>query len=212
MITQGLTEKQSKLFQYLLEYAKEHGHFPSYQTIINETWITSKNAVYNYFNTLVEKKYLRSTGWGDYELHPSKSYLVDNPENPIPIKGIIAAGAMQEAVESDLGSLSIRNIFPQASSPYCLRVSGSSMEEIGIKDGDLVILDEAELKNGDIGAVLYNDETTLKEVHITNKEVVLYPKSRKHSPIIIEPDEFEEIRVLGKYIAHFQDGKIKYIE
>lgn len=211
MLTKGLTDKQSKFFNYLLDHAREHGHLPSYQAIIDETWVSSKNGVHQYFKALCEKKYLQSAGWGGYELHPSKQFLVDTPENPIPIRGVITAGAMQEAVETDLGSLSIRNLFPQAKSPYCVRVSGTSMEEAGIHDGDLVILDENELRTGDIGAILYNGETTLKEVHIDTDQVVLYPKSRSHKPIIIEPEEFEEIQVLGKYVAHFHEGRVMYI-
>ncbi|MFH5883664.1 LexA family protein [Halalkalibaculum sp. DA3122] len=212
MITPGLTEKQSKLFNYILGYAKEHGSFPSYQTIIEDTWISSKNGVHQYLKVLYSKKYLISTDWGDYELHPSKKHFVNSPENPIPVKGVITAGVMQEAVESDLGSLSVRDLFPKAKSPYCVRVSGSSMEEIGIKDGDLVILDDSELQSGDIGAILYDGETTLKEVHIGNNEVVLTPKSKNHSPIVIAPDEFEEVKVLGRYVAHFNNGRIKYID
>ncbi|GAA5521143.1 repressor LexA [Aliifodinibius salicampi] len=211
MITKDLTNKQSKFFRHLLEYARDHGNLPSYQTIMEHTWITSKNGVHQYFKALCDKNYLQSTGWGGYELHPSKQFLVDSPENPIPIRGIITAGAMQEAVDTDLGSLSIRNLFPQAQSPYCVRVSGTSMEEAGIHDGDLVILDDSPITDGDIGAILYDGQTTLKEIRKSDRQVVLYPKSSNHRPIIIEPDEFEEIRVLGKYIAHFHDGKVRYV-
>lgn len=211
MITKGLTEKQSKFFQFILEYGREHGVFPSYRKIMEETWITSKNGVSQYLKYLCDKNYLQMTGWGEYNLHPSKQYLIDNPENPIPIRGMISAGTLLEAVDSDLGSLSIRNLFPKAKSPYCLRVSGDSMEEVGIFDGDLVILDEAELKSGDIGAILYNGETTLKEVHFNDK-VVLHPKNEEYEPIEIEPGEFEEVRVLGRYVAHFHDGQIQYID
>ncbi len=212
MITQELTEKQSRFFRFLLDYLNNHGFYPSYQTIIDHTWIKSKNSVHQYLQALYSKRYLQSGGWGDYKLHPSKKFLIDSSENPIPIRGIIAAGMMQEAVDSDLGSLSIRDLFPKAKDPFGVRVSGSSMEEAGIYDGDLAILDDAALKNGDIGAILFNDETSLKEVYFNQKEIVLYPKNKNYSPIIIEPDEYEEIKVLGKYIAHFHDGRIRYIE
>lgn len=210
MLTKELTKKQSRFFRHILDYAKEHGVFPSYQEIIDQTWITSKNSVYQYLQALYSKKYLQSTEWGGYELHPSKRYLINNAENPIPIKGIISAGEMQEAVESDLGSLSIRDLFSQAKSPFSVRVSGDSMKEVGIYDGDLVLLDDRKLTNGDIGAILYNGQTTLKEVHFGNN-VILYPKNRDYKPIEIQPNEFEQVTVLGKYIAHFHDGEIHYV-
>jgi SOS-response transcriptional repressor LexA len=210
MMTEDLTEKQAKFFRFILGYAREHGVFPSYQTIIDETWITSKNSVHQYYQALRAKNYIEPGGRGVYKLHPSKRFLIDAPEHPIPIKGIISAGGMQQAVESDLGSLSIRDLFPRAKSPYCLRVSGDSMEESGIYDGDLVILDDQELKNGDIGALLYDGDTTLKEVHFGHK-IVLYPKNQNYEPIEIAPDTFEEVSVLGRYVAHIHDGRVQYI-
>ncbi len=212
MIAKELTEKQSKFFRCILDYASENGVFPSYQAIMDETWLTSKNGVYQYLQTLCEKKYLRRAGWGGYEIHPGKTYLIDAPEKPIPIRGIIAAGDMQQAVESDLVSLSIRDLFPDATEPYSLRVAGDSMQEAGIYDGDLVILDKTELNNGEVGAVLYNGQTTLKEVYSGEDEVVLYPKNKRHRPIHLKPDEFEKVQVLGRYVAHIHRGRVCYID
>lgn len=212
MITEDLTEKQGKLFRFIISYGKDHGTFPSYQTIVDETWIKSKNGVYQYLQYLYDKNYLRSKGWGGYELHPSKKHLINSDSDDIPIRGVITAGTMQEAVDVDMGSLSIRDLFPKAKSPFSVKVSGSSMEDIGIHDGDIVILDDSELQNGEVGAILYNGETTLKEVHISSDKVVLTPKSKSHSPIVLEPGEFEEIKVLGKYVAHLHNGRVCYID
>ena len=212
MIYEDLTEKQARFFHFLIDFAKENGTFPSYQTIIDETWIKSKNSVYQFIQYLKEKNYLKASGSGGFELHPSKKYLITLGKDDIPIRGVITAGAMQEAVDVDLGSLSIRDLFPKAQSPFSVKVSGNSMEDIGIHDGDIVILDDSELQNGEVGAILYNDHTTLKEVHRSSDKVVLTPKSRHHSPIVLEPDKYEEVKVLGKYVAHLHNGRVQYID
>ena len=61
-----------------------------------------------------------------------------------------------------LGEITLETLFPNIDSLFALRVSGMSMKNAGIYDGDFVLLMDSDVKDGDIGAVLYNGETSLK--------------------------------------------------
>jgi SOS-response transcriptional repressor LexA len=80
-----------------------------------------------------------------------------------------------------------------------------SMKELNITDGDFVLLSNTELRNGDVGAVLYNGETTLKKIQKEKNRLRLKPANPDFDDIIIEPDESEEVRILGKYIGHLNE-------
>jgi SOS-response transcriptional repressor LexA len=76
------------------------------------------------------------------------------------------------------------------------------MKELDITDGDFVLLSKTELRSGEVGAVLYNGETTLKKVQKEQNKLRLKPANPDFDDIIIEPGETEEVRILGKYIGH----------
>ncbi len=77
-----------------------------------------------------------------------------------------------------------------------------SMKNAGIYDGDFVILMDSDIKDGDIGAVLYNGETSLKRIYYDDNGLRLEPANDEYDDIIIEPDIFEDVRVIGKYVGH----------
>jgi SOS-response transcriptional repressor LexA len=160
-----------------------------------------------YHQALVEKGYLRKDGPEHYTFRSTLDVWPgsENAGSSIPILGEIAAGSMQEAIETDLGELTFDHLFPQAENVFALRVKGMSMKELNITDGDFVLLSNTELRNGDVGAVLYNGETTLKKIQKEKNRLRLKPANPDFDDIIIEPDESEEVRILGKYIGHLNE-------
>ena len=76
------------------------------------------------------------------------------------------------------------------------------MKDVDIYDGDLVVLMDTDVKNGDIGAVLYNGETSLKKIYWDNNGLRLEAANESYDDILVEPDVFEEVRIIGKYIGH----------
>ena len=77
-----------------------------------------------------------------------------------------------------------------------------SMSDVGILDGYFVLLVDKDVKDGDIGAVLYNGETRLKKIYFDKNGLCLEPANDEYSAITIEPDVFEEVKILGKYVGH----------
>jgi SOS regulatory protein LexA len=199
-----LTRKQKEFFDYIIDYKNEHDVWPTYREIADSFGYKSPNSVTQNIQALLKKEYLIKTDDEEYDIHPRHSGLVEREESGpgIPVRGLIAAGYLQEAVEADLGRITLETIFPNLDRLFALRVSGQSMKDAGIYDGDFVLLMDTDIKDGDIGAVLYNGDTSLKKIYKDSNGLRLEPANDEYSHIIIEPEVFEEVRVIGKYIGH----------
>ena len=199
-----LTRKQHEFFTFIVEYKKDHEVWPTYREIADHFGYASPNSVTQNIQALLKKGYLVKTNDEEYDLPSEKKNLlgVTEEQEGIPIRGLIAAGSLQEAVEANLGSITMETLFPDLDDLFALRVTGFSMKDVGIYDGDFVLLMDTDVKNGDIGAVLYDGETSLKKIYWDDNGLRLEPANPEYDDIIIEPDVFEEVKVIGKYIGH----------
>jgi len=93
-------------------------------------------------------------------------------------------------------------LFPNLDRIFAIRVSGQSMKGADIHDGDYVLLIDDDIPEGGIGAVLYDGETSLKRVYHEEDGLRLEPCNAEYDDIHIEPDVFEEVTVLGRYVGH----------
>lgn len=198
-----LTRKQKEFFDFILDYKKEYDVWPTYREITNAFNYRSPNSVTQNLQALLKKGYLLKTDDDEYDIHPRHDEKLGLKKTEgIPVKGLIAAGYLQEAVEADLGRITLDTLFPNLESMFALRVAGMSMKDAGIYDGDFVLLMDSDIKDGDIGAVLYDGETSLKRVYYDKHTLRLEPANEEYNSIIVEPDVFEEVRIIGKYIGH----------
>ncbi|MEX0607824.1 MAG: transcriptional repressor LexA [Balneolaceae bacterium] len=199
-----LTRKQHEFFNFIVDYRKENDVWPTYREIAEHFDYRSPNSVTQNIQALLKKGYLIKKNDEEYELPSEKRSLLNDMGhlNEIPIRGLIAAGYLQEAVEADLGSITMDSLFPNLDQLFALRVSGFSMKDVGIYDGDFVLLMDTDVKNGDIGAVLFDGETSLKKIYWDDNGLRLEPANEEYDNITITPDVFEEVRIIGKYIGH----------
>jgi len=199
-----LTRKQQEFFSYIVDYKHEYDVWPTYREIAEHFGFKSPNSVTQNIQALLKKGYLVKKNDEEYDLPSEKKTLYGNiiEEEGIPIRGLIAAGLLQDAVEADLGSITMSTLFPNLDKLFALRVSGFSMKDAEIYDGDFVLLMDTELNNGEIGAVLYNGETTLKHIYWDENGLRLEAANEDYDDIFIAPDVFEEVRIIGKYIGH----------
>lgn len=209
-----LTRKQNDFYNFIISYKKEFDVWPTYREIARHFGYKSPNSVTQNIQALLKKGYLIKINDDEYDLPPSKKNLFEEDSSGIPVRGLIAAGYLQEAVEADLGSITMETLFPNLEKIFALRVSGFSMKDAGIYDGDFVLLMDTELKSGEIGAVLYNGETSLKKIFWDDNGLRLEPANETYDDIYIDPGVFEEVRIIGKYIGHvnkkgFQRAKTK---
>lgn len=202
MDNRQLTKKQLEFFNFIREYRLENGLWPTYREIADALDFRSPNSVTQNIKALMKKGYLVKSGENEYDLPDHLADELQADAGGIPVRGVIAAGYLQEAVEASLGRITLETIFPGLSRMFALRVSGMSMKDAGIYDGDFVLLADDDLRDGDIGAVLYNGETSLKKVFFDRNGLRLEPANDQYRNIRIEPDIFEEVRILGKYVGH----------
>jgi repressor LexA len=197
----SLTDKQRQLWDYILESIEDYQQFPSYAAMQEEFGYSSTNSIYQHLGSLVKKNYLTKSGRGSYDIHRSKRSQLSGFYAGIPVQGRIAAGGMHEAIKENLGHLPVE-IHPAKSDHYfALIVDGESMIDADIRDGDYIIIDKREPKDGEIGAILYNGETTLKTIRRKADGVELQPENPAYEPIRITPDEWEQVTVFGTFVG-----------
>lgn len=202
-----LTEKQQQFYDSLVSFFRKHLRLPSHREAAELNDFKSANSSVQYHRTLVEKDYLKKDGPDNYTFRSPMDVWPGGgkAESSIPILGEITAGSMQEAIESDLGELTFDQLFSNSENIFALRVKGMSMKELDITDGDFVLLSKTELRDGEVGAVLYEGETTLKRIHQQQDKLRLEPANPEYEDIVIEPGESEEVRILGKYVGHMNE-------
>jgi len=196
-----LTAKQHEFLQYLIEYVDDNEVWPTYREIIDHFGYRSPNSVTQNLKALHKKGHLTRDNQG-YHLAPRYQ---GSDEPGIPIRGIISAGTLQEAVEADLGTITLDMLFPNIDRLFAIRVAGQSMQGANIHDGDYVLLIDDDIPEGGIGAVLYNGETSLKRVYHGADGLRLEPCNSEYDDIHIQPDVFEEVTILGRYVGHVND-------
>jgi len=199
-----LTAKQHEFLQYIIDYVEDNEVWPTYREIIDHFGYASPNSVTQNLRALHKKGHLTRDDQG-YHLAPR---YTEDTEPGIPIKGIISAGTLQEAVEADLGTITLESLFPNLDRLFAIRVSGQSMRGADIHDGDYVLLIDDDIPEGGIGAVLYDGETSLKRVYHDEDGLRLEPCNEEYSDIHIQPDVFEEVTILGRYVGHVNDQGI----
>lgn len=84
---------------------------------------------------------------------------------------------------------------------FCLRAKGDSMVDARILDGDLVFIrHQPTVENGEIAAVIIDDEVTLKRFYRSENGVILKPENAKYQPLYYTEKDFKDVRILGKAI------------
>ncbi len=164
------------------------------------TFITMLQNGINKSNVSNVNKVLNGLGLSIDKLNDDSSHNpildLDQGVNSIPLIGRIAAGYPIFAEEN------VEDYFRLDSSidaDFCLRIKGDSMIDAGINDNDIVFIRKQDtLENGQIGAILIEDEATLKTFYKENDTIILQPANKDYHPMIYTHGN---IRILGKLVA-----------
>ena len=118
----------------------------------------------------------------------------------VPMVGRVAAGVPVLAEENIEGRIAVDEMIARDEECFALRVSGDSMKNAGIINGDVVIVNpQPEARNGDIVVAMLGDEATVKTYAASKGKVVLRPENPDYDDIML--DKRGDVRVLGKVVG-----------
>ena len=120
----------------------------------------------------------------------------------IPVLGKIEAGTPREASQTADEFLPLPPQFFHGTDLFALRVKGDSMKDVAILSGDIAVMNRQQgVDDGEIAAVLLDDDATLKFVYRRSGTVVLRGANPAFPDIVVGRDESRSLRILGKYVG-----------
>ena len=197
-----ITAKQQEILDYLKTQIINKGYPPAVREICEAVNLKSTSSVHSHLETLERNGYIKRD--------PSKPRAIEIIDDGfsgtrrelvnVPIIGTITAGQPILAVENMEGYFPIPSEYMPNEETFMLRVKGQSMINVGIFDGDKILVQrQSTAHNGDIVVALIEDSVTVKTFYKENGYYRLQPENDTMDPIIVP-----ELNILGKVIGLFR--------
>jgi repressor LexA len=202
-MTDRLTQRQAQIYSFLQEYQRREGVIPTLQEICKHFRFKSLNAAREHLR-LIERKGLlhRSPGRPRAIKLAIKLPEISKDRVEVPLLGRIAAGQPSMALEEVEDTLPLPRQLFRGKRLFALRVRGDSMIGAGIFDGDVAVLDsEREVRDGEIAAVVFEGEATLKRVFKTPKGLRLHAENPSIPDRLVRGGEHNSIRIAGVLVG-----------
>jgi repressor LexA len=183
----NLTRRQREIYNYLLDNAGHFDHPPTLDELCEALGLASRGSLHKHIQALVRAglvEPMEGSHRGIRLVAPSQAPLQVPAEAGVPFLGTIAAGRPIEAIPQP-DYLQVPAELTGSRPCYVLQVSGDSMIEEGILDGDYVVIEQRDTAtNGEIVVALVNrEEVTLKRIEQTPQEVILHPANVSMLPV-----------------------------
>jgi repressor LexA len=200
-----LTDKQNIILQILKKLIAKNGYPPTVREIGEEAHLSSPATIHFHLKKLEEKGYIKKDDNKNRTLEilvPNEYLSKDEKIIDVPLLGKVTAGSPIEAIETPDEYFSLpANIISSKEEIFTLKVSGESMINVGIYDGDIVIVQKQKVaRNGDIVVAMTEDnEVTLKTFYKESDHIRLQPENDTMDPIILS-----NCVILGKAIGLYR--------
>lgn len=198
-----ITKKQEEILEYIKNEILNRGFPPAVRDICEAVHLKSTSSVHAHLESLEKNGYIRRD--------PSKPRAIEILDDNfnltrrevvnVPVVGTVAAGQPILAVEN------IENYFPIPAEympneqSFLLKVKGDSMINIGILDGDQVLVKkQSTARDGDIVVALVEDSATVKTFYRENGYIRLQPENDSMEPILV----YHDLQILGKVFGVFR--------
>lgn len=207
-MNETLTKKQEEVLVFIKKYIVKYGYPPSVREICAGLGLSSPATVHTHLKQLEKKgaikkaksKFRTIEVSGENEFMPKSEEVVK-----VPLLGKVTAGSPIEAIENPNDFFSLpASLIPARANVFTLKVSGESMINAGILDGDIIIVQKQKsAHNGDIVvAMTEENEVTLKRFYKEEDCIRLQPENDTMDPIILP-----NCTIVGKAIGLYR--KIK---
>lgn len=194
-----LTERQQQVLAYLTDTIRQTGRPPTLREMTAHFGWRSDNSARQHL------RLLRQKGAIEYDEGIARGIRLSPQLEAVQLRevalvGRVAAGLPIEAIENIEGSVGIdADLFPEAE-VFALRVSGDSMVDVGIRDGDIALIRKSEeATDGDIVIALLNGEATLKRYIRKGPNALLRAENKQFADLAVTPED--DFRVVGLAIG-----------
>lgn len=197
----GLSDKQSKILDFIKSEITQKGYPPSVREICVAVGLKSTSTVHSHLKKLESLRYIKKDPTKPRTIEVLDGKLKNNEKKKknedtldIPIVGSVTAGEPIIAVEDIEDYLPLPKKMIKSSDCFLLKIKGESMIEAGILDGDLILVNKTNsAKNGDIVVALLNDnESTVKRFYKEEDRIRLQPENSTMEPIYAT-----DVKILG---------------
>ena len=225
-----LTKKQKNLLLYINKKIRSTGVSPSYEEMKNALNLKSKSGIHRLISALQERGFIKRLAHKARALEVLKlpetasandiynsfspsvikggldSQNINTSPNKIPVLGKIAAGTPIEAIQNEVSRVTIPEELSKNGEHFGLKISGDSMVEAGINDGDTIIVKKTNTaNNGQIIVALIDDhEAMLKRIRKKGKVIALESANKRYETKIFGSDRVKVQGVLVSLYRNFQ--------
>jgi repressor LexA len=197
-----LTREQKRVFSFVLKQLKRMGVPPTIREITAGLKYKSINNARQHLQLMERKGYIR--------LHKGKARGIEilvgvehesgNNEVQVPLIGAVAAGVPITAIENMEGHITLDRDMFSGDGLFTLRIKGDSMVNIGVLDGDFVIVQQQNsAEDGDIIVAIIENEATLKRYIKKRGGVILRAENPKYDDIVVPSDR--GVWIAGKMVG-----------
>lgn len=211
-MSEKITKRQRAVLDCIESCIREKGYGPTVREVCSALGLSSPSTVHVHLKALEEKGLIHRDPLKSRSI--SLTYPLDEPESPegtyagdysnvvsLPLVGDVAAGQPILAEQNITERLTLPVDIVGDSASFMLSVHGDSMVEIGINDGDYVVVKEQQTaNNGDIVVAIVDDGATVKRFFKEKDCIRLQPENSSMDPIIVHGD----CHIAGKVVALFR--------
>jgi repressor LexA len=194
-----LTKRQRDIYEFIRDVILTDGRPPTMREIGERFGIRSTNGVREALAVLEKKGHIRREPYLSRGIELVEE--IPTAVTPVPVVGRVAAGLPLLAVENIDGHVAVDQSFLPSGEVFSLKVTGESMRDEGIRDGDMVLVKKQDTAHkGDIVVAVIGDEATVKRFYPDRARVRLEPANPDFGPIIVDkktPGFFIAGKVVG---------------
>ncbi|MFL5824991.1 MAG: transcriptional repressor LexA [Thermoleophilaceae bacterium] len=196
-----LTKRQQEIFDFIKRYSAKHGYPPTVRDIGKAIGLTSSSTVHAHLANLEKLGLLRRDPTKPRALELlNKAKEAVTGSAGLPLVGRVAAGEPILAEENVEDYVDVPGAIGGDEADYLLRVAGDSMKDVGILEGDFVVVRSQETAtDGEIVVALVGEEATVKRFYRESDHIRLQPENDAYEPI-----RTREAQVLGRVVGVFR--------
>lgn len=197
-----ISDKQREILEYMKQEILNKGYPPTVRDICEAVHLKSTSSVHSHLETLEKNGYIRRD-----PTKPRAIEIIDDNFNltrremvNVPLVGRVAAGEPILAVENVESYFPVPSEYMPNAEAFMLKVKGDSMVNVGIFDGDQILIEKTSTaNNGEIVVALVDDSATVKTFYKEDDYIRLQPENDTMAPIILDDCE-----IIGKVFGVFR--------